>query len=61
MTSVAIISEALDHHPDWSNSYNRVQVKLTTHNIGALSDADFVLARRIDKIFGHAHGAVPDT
>jgi len=60
MTSVAIISEAMDHHPDWSNSYNRVHVRLSTHDIGALSDSDFVLARRMDQIFGSAHGAVSD-
>ena len=50
MTAVALICERLDHHPEWSNVYNRVSIRLTTHDAGGLSTADFDLARRIDRL-----------
>lgn len=51
MTAVALAAERMDHHPDWSNVYNRVTVRLSSHDIGGLSDRDVRLARRIDALF----------
>jgi 4a-hydroxytetrahydrobiopterin dehydratase len=48
MTRVALVAEAMDHHPEWSNVWNRVEIYLTTHDAGGLSDLDFQLAARID-------------
>lgn len=50
MTRVALVAEALNHHPDWSNVYNRVTIALTTHDVGGLSALDFTLAKRIDEL-----------
>lgn len=50
MTSVAIISEKLNHHPNWDNSYNKVNIRLTTHEIGGLSKKDFELATEINNL-----------
>lgn len=50
MTRVAILAEKADHHPEWSNVYNKVQIELTTHDAGGLSDRDFSLARQIDAL-----------
>lgn len=52
MTSVALVAEAMDHHPDWSNVYNRVTIDLNTHDVGGISALDFTLAQRIDEIAG---------
>lgn len=51
MTRVAALAEELNHHPDWRNSYNRVEIELTTHDLGGLSALDVEMARRIDEIF----------
>ncbi|MDX8387173.1 MAG: 4a-hydroxytetrahydrobiopterin dehydratase [Ghiorsea sp.] len=50
MTSVAIYAEKENHHPEWSNVYNRVEVNLTTHDVGGISERDYKLARIIDQI-----------
>lgn len=48
MTRVAILAEKADHHPEWANVYNRVDVTLTTHDAGGLSQRDIAMARAID-------------
>ena len=50
MTRVAILAEKADHHPEWSNVYNRVDVLLTTHDAGGLSARDVALAGAIDAL-----------
>ena len=49
MTRVAMEAERLNHHPDWSNSWNKVHVRLSTHDAGGLTDKDFNLAEIIEK------------
>ena len=48
MSQVAIVAEKLNHHPEWSNVYNRVRVQLTTHDVGGLSELDFKLAKKME-------------
>ena len=50
MTQVALEAEKMDHHPDWSNAYGRVQIRLSTHDAGGVTQRDVYLARRIDAI-----------
>ena len=50
MTRVASESEAMNHHPDWSNSYNQVTVSLTSHDTGSVTDRDVQLAERINQV-----------
>jgi 4a-hydroxytetrahydrobiopterin dehydratase len=50
MASVAAIAQALDHHPDWENVYNRVRIRLSTHDVNGLGRLDFEMARRIDQL-----------
>jgi len=49
MNSLVPLAEKLNHHPDWSNSYNKVLIKLTTHSEGGLTDKDFTFAEAADK------------
>lgn len=51
MTDVAAIAERLQHHPDWTNNYNIVKLKLNTHEMGCLTELDFIFAREIDLLF----------
>ena len=50
MTAVAIAAEKADHHPEWTNVWNRVDILLTTHSAGGVTARDFDLARRIDAL-----------
>jgi 4a-hydroxytetrahydrobiopterin dehydratase len=50
MTQVAMIAEKQDHHPEWSNVWNRVDILLTTHDAGGLSERDVRMARAIDRL-----------
>lgn len=50
MTEIAIHADKLNHHPEWSNVYNRVNITLTTHDAGGLTELDIKLAEIIDKI-----------
>ncbi|WBO21068.1 4a-hydroxytetrahydrobiopterin dehydratase [Sphingomonas abietis] len=50
MTQVALLAEKADHHPEWSNVYNRVDILLTTHDAGGLSQRDIEMARQIDAV-----------
>ena len=50
MTCVGVQAEKLDHHPEWSNVYNRVEVELTTHDAGAVTTLDLALARFMDDV-----------
>lgn len=52
MNEVGAEAERLNHHPDWSNSYNRVEISLTTHDVGGLTKKDFELANVISEIAG---------
>ena len=49
MAEVAVWAEKLNHHPEWSNVYNRVTIDLVTHDAGGLTDLDIALARRVEK------------
>ena len=51
MTKVAMIAEKMDHHPNWSNVYNKVVIELSTHDAGGIvTDRDHQLAKEIDKL-----------
>src|SRR5271157_627543 len=52
MATAAVMIEALGHHPEWSNVYNRVTVDLTTHDAGGLTAKDVELAARLEEIAG---------
>ncbi|EJF08730.1 MULTISPECIES: 4a-hydroxytetrahydrobiopterin dehydratase [Pontibacter] len=52
MNNVADVAEELNHHPWWSNVYNKVEIELTTHDAGnTVTDKDVELARRIDQLY----------
>jgi 4a-hydroxytetrahydrobiopterin dehydratase len=50
MSRVALLAEAQDHHPEWFNVYNRVEITLTTHDAGGLSGRDVTFAKAIDAL-----------
>jgi 4a-hydroxytetrahydrobiopterin dehydratase len=52
MTRVALVAEKMDHHPEWSNVYKTVDVTLSTHDAGGLTELDVKLAEAMDKVAG---------
>ncbi|MFO7720169.1 MAG: 4a-hydroxytetrahydrobiopterin dehydratase [Gillisia sp.] len=50
MTRIAFEAEAQQHHPDWSNVYNQLEIKLTTHDAGGVTEKDFKMANAIEAI-----------
>ena len=50
MTRVALIAEKLDHHPDWSNSWNRVDLAISSHDAGGLTEQCFTFATKVDAL-----------
>lgn len=50
MTEVALEAEKMDHHPDWTNVFRHVDIRLTTHDAGGLTEKDIALARAINRI-----------
>lgn len=52
MTRIAFEAEKLNHHPDWSNVYNTLQISLSTHDAGGVTENDFQLAKIIDTLVG---------
>jgi 4a-hydroxytetrahydrobiopterin dehydratase len=52
MVRAALVAEKLDHHPEWSNVWNRVEVTLSTHDAGGLTERDLILAEAMDRLAG---------
>jgi len=50
MNKLAVEAEKMSHHPDWSNSYNKISISLTTHSAGGITNNDFKLAQQADQI-----------
>ena len=50
MSKVALLSEKMNHHPNWQNTYNKVKIELTTHDKGGITNNDIKLAEFIDKL-----------
>ena len=51
MTETAKIAEEIKHHPSWTNTYNKLEITLWTHDQGGLTELDFRLAKRIDSLY----------
>lgn len=56
MTRAALLAERMDHHPEWSNVWNRVDITLTTHDAGGITALDLEMARRLEHYAGEAGG-----
>ena len=50
MTRIALLAEQRNHHPEWSNIYNKVQIRLSTHDAGGLTDKDLELSKAIESL-----------
>ena len=60
ITRVALVAEAMNHHPEWFNVWNKVMIDLVTHSVKGISDYDFVLAEKIEEIFTPPRPIFPD-
>jgi 4a-hydroxytetrahydrobiopterin dehydratase len=56
MSQVALEAEKMNHHPEWTNVYRHVDIRLTTHDAGGLTELDLALARAIERIAARRHG-----
>ena len=56
MTGVALIAERLFHHPEWSNVWSRVEIAITNHDAGGLTELDVEFCRRVDRLGGRTDG-----
>ena len=54
MSRVALLAESANHHPEWFNVYNTVRIDLATHNVGGISQSDFDLANKINRLCGNS-------
>lgn len=61
ITSVSLIAEKHDHHPNWKNVYNKVEIRLFTHEVNGLTERDFKLAKEIDQIIVRSQEIVSKT
>ncbi len=52
ISQIAIIAEKMDHHPEWANVYRTLDIYLTTHEAGGVSEKDFILLEQIEKLIG---------
>lgn len=52
MSRAALVAEKMNHHPEWFNVYNRVEISLATHDVGGISEKDFALAQAMDRLAG---------
>lgn len=59
MTRVALAAEAMNHHPDWANVWNKVTIDLNTHAAGGITHLDFELAGKIEKLVPRASATAP--
>ncbi len=59
MSRVALVAEKMDHHPEWLNVYNRVEVSLATHDVDGISEKDFTLAQAMDRRAGERLNSAP--
>lgn len=57
MASAALVAERMNHHPEWTNVYNRVTVRLTTHEADGISSLDFELAAKMSDLAGSSAGS----
>ena len=55
MARIALAAEKMDHHPEWSNVYNRVEITLSTHDAGGLTERDISLATIVDGVYAEMH------
>ena len=51
MVRISYIAEEMNHHPEWFNVYNRLRIRLTTHDTGGISEKDYALARAINELY----------
>lgn len=58
MTRIALMAEKMDHHPEWKNVYNKVDIHLTTHDCDGLSERDITLANLINNLFSSEYPSI---